>query len=259
MTTPMQPQASKRELRQKLRGRPLALFLDYDGTLTPIVDDPAAATLAPGMREVLRQLATQYTVALVSGRDLHTLRNFVQLDNVYYAGSHGFDIAGPNGLEKRNREGEACLEDLGRANAEIEAVVRGIKGCEIERKAFATAVHYRNAPETEAENIARMIGKIVARYPKLQTGGGKKVIEVRPAVDWDKGRAVLWLLQVLNLDDRRTIPIYIGDDLTDEDAFAALSGRGIAIYVGQLDRPTAAGYRLEDVRQVREFLESLLR
>ncbi len=260
MTSPIDllTTAGRTAFQRRMQDREPILFLDYDGTLTPIVNNPAAAVLEPEMRQVLRALAAQYKVALVSGRELETLRNFVQLDNVYYAGSHGFDIVGPGGLAKQHQEGERCLESLAEATAELESELKGVRGCEIEKKAFATAVHYRNVPEPQVEPVRRAVEETVRRHGKLRLGGGKKVFELRPDVDWDKGRAVLWLWQELSPQAETTMPVYIGDDLTDEDAFRALAGKGVGIYVGELERPTAASFHLTDVDQVKEFLESLL-
>ena len=101
--------------------------------------------------------------------------------------------------------------------------------------------------------LAAVAGR-AARHPELRLSGAKKVLEVRPRVEWDKGRAVLWLLQALGLDRPRVAAIYIGDDLTDEDAFAALAGRGVGIAVGREPRLTHADYALGDPREVLLFL-----
>lgn len=248
------------ELNHKLSGRAIVLFFDYDGTLTPIVKNPAAARLDPDMRRILRNLAEKYKVALVSGRDLQTLQAFVELDNVYYAGSHGFEIVGPGNLRKVNEEGEKCKHQLAQAEEELRPRLVSVAGCEIERKAFALAIHYRNVNPEEEDSVFKAVEEVADNYPKLRRGGGKKIIELQPDVEWDKGRAVLWLLDALGLDseDAPALPLYIGDDLTDEDAFKALAGRGIGVYVGDRNQPTAAEYRLADVEDVRKFLGKLV-
>ncbi|MCG5529444.1 trehalose-phosphatase [Halorhodospira halochloris] len=248
----------KRELLDRLAGEQIPLFLDYDGTLTPIVDDPSQAVLDERMRELLASLAERHSVALVSGRDLPTLQGFARLEQVYYAGSHGFDIAGPGGLKQRNAEGEACVEELDKAQAELEERLANIAGWALERKAFALAVHFRHVAEGEREQLAATVQEIVAAHPKLRLGHGKMVFELQPDVPWDKGRAVLWLLEALGLDKPGVTPLYLGDDWTDEDAFKALQGKGIGIFVGELERETAAQYQLSSVEEVKQFFELLL-
>ncbi|MBK1735255.1 trehalose-phosphatase [Halorhodospira abdelmalekii] len=242
----------------RLAGQTTPLFLDYDGTLTPIVDDPAQAVLSPQMRDVLGRLAEVHTVALVSGRDLTTLRDFVGLNSVYYAGSHGFDIAGPGDLRQRNAAGEACVAALDQAQDELQQRLGSLSGWAFERKAFALAIHYRHVAEAQRPTLTEIVQEIGARYTQLRVGKGKMVFELQPDVAWDKGRAVLWLLEALGLDRPHVTPLYFGDDWTDEDAFRALQGRGIGVFVGELERETAAEYRLASVEHVGAFFERLL-
>src|SRR5713101_3770575 len=124
------------------RGKRFAVFLDYDGTLTPIVDHPEDAWLSDSMRQVLRELAARVPVAILSGRDLDDVRRRVDLDGIVYAGSHGFDIAGPRGLRKQ--VATECLPKLDIAEKELHEALDGIPGARVERKHFSIAVHYRN-------------------------------------------------------------------------------------------------------------------
>ncbi len=245
-------------LQARLRGRRNPLFLDYDGTLTPIVDNPEEARLDPAMRAALEQLAADRPVALVSGRDLQTLQAFVGLESVYYAGSHGFEIVGPGGIHHRHEAAEAGLGSLETAARALDEALAYIPGTTLERKRFALAVHYRNVAPGAQADVATRVNEVVAQHPDLRRGIGKKVFELQPDVEWDKGRAVLWLLETLGLDGDDALPLYLGDDWTDEDAFRALQGRGAGIFVGELDRPTAAEYRLGGVHEVRAFFELLL-
>ena len=247
------------ELRTRIDGRATPLFLDYDGTLTPIVDNPAEARLDPAMHAALEQLAARHTVALVSGRDLQALQAFVGLESVYYAGSHGFEIVGPGGVHRCNEEAEAGLDALAAAVEELDDALAAVEGTLLERKRFALAVHYRSTPEDQIEQVRAAVDEVLERHPQLRCGPGKCVFELQPDVAWDKGRAVLWLLEALSLNNGDTLPIYIGDDWTDEHAFRALEGRGVGIFVGEPDRATAADYRVADVAAVRRFFEQLLR
>jgi trehalose-phosphatase len=245
------------ELAARLGGRRLVVFLDYDGTLTPIVDDPAAATLSSAARAAVEGLARRVPVAVVSGRDLDDVRARVGLEGVYYAGSHGFDIAGP-GVREQNRAGTAALPALDAAEASVRRRLAGVAGAQVERKRFSIAVHYRRV--RAAQDVAQVkeaVAAAAAEHPTLRRATGKKVLELQPAADWDKGRAVLWLLSQLTRDGDEALPLYIGDDTTDEDAFRALADRGVSVLVADAARPTAAGYVLADPERVRRLLQRL--
>jgi trehalose-phosphatase len=251
------PSALAPEITVCLRARPIALFLDYDGTLTPIVDDPAQATLPPETLQALTSVAERYPVAVISGRDVADVRRMVGVERIHYAGSHGFDIAAPGGRRVEHPQGRSRLPALDGAERELDQEVRAIPGARVERKRFAIAVHYRLVDEDHLPSLEHAVVRAAARQPGLRTSGGKKVWELRPDVDWDKGKAVLWLLQALALDGDATTPIYIGDDVTDEDAFAAIRGRGLGIVVEAGNRRTAAGAALRDPAEVTAFLDHL--
>ncbi len=233
----------------------LAVFLDYDGTLTPIVSRPEQAVLSDSMRAVLRALATKLPVAVLSGRDLDDVRRRVDIDGIIYAGSHGFDIAGPRGL--RRQMATAFLPNLDLAEKELHDVLHGIPGARVERKHFSVAAHYRNVRENDVPKVERAVGKVAARHRELRRIDGKKVYELLPGVDWDKGKAVLWLVQTLGFKGENVRPIYIGDDSTDEDAFRALGQEGAGILVSEQSQPTTANYSLKDPAEVEHFLRAL--
>lgn len=234
--------------------RGLALFLDYDGTLTPIVERPEDAVLADETRAVLRKLAQRHTVAIVSGRDLQDVRQRVGIDGLHYAGSHGFDIAGPRGSHA-HEAARASAPQLAAAAADVERETARLAGVQVERKRFAVAVHFRRARVADAKVVEAAVERALARHPGLRKSGGKKIFELRPDVDWDKGRAVLWLIEELKLE--HALPVYIGDDDTDEDAFRALAGRGVGIAVHDGPQVTAAQYALRDPDEVRALLAGL--
>jgi trehalose 6-phosphate phosphatase len=234
--------------------RSLSIFLDYDGTLTPIVSQPDQAMLLDSTREILRTLAAKVPVAILSGRELKDVRKRVAVDEIVYAGSHGFDIAGPRGL--RRQEAAEFLPVLDLAEKELREKLDGIPGALIERKRFSIAAHYRNVNESDFPKLERGVSEITGQYRELRTVDGKKVYELLPNIDWDKGKAVLWLLEKLGLE--RSNPIYIGDDRTDEDAFRALEQRGIGILVSEEPRPTAANYSLRNPTEVERFLHELV-
>ena len=236
-------------------GRP-AVFLDYDGTLTPIVSHPEDASLSDSMRQTLRSLAARLPVAILSGRDLDDVRGRVLVDGIVYAGSHGFDIAGAGGL--RRELGDAYLPVLDAAENELREALDDIAGAQLERKHFSVAAHYRNVNENDAGRVALAVHAVAAKHGQLRRIDGKKVYELLPDIDWSKGKAVLWLLETLEVDRGKALPIYIGDDRTDEDAFCTLEKRGIGILVGEQPQATAASYWLKNPDEVECFLRELI-
>ena len=236
-------------------GDRLAVFLDYDGTLTPIVSHPQDAWLSDSMRQTLHALAARVPVGILSGRDLDDVRGRVLVDGIVYAGSHGFDIAGAGGL--RRELGDAYLPVLDAAEMELREALDEIPGAQLERKHFSVAAHYRNVTENDAFRVAQAVDTVAARHRELRRIDGKKVYELLPDIDWDKGKAVLWLLEALEVERGKVLPIYIGDDRTDEDAFRALEKRGITILVSDQPQVTAASYGLHNPEEVEEFLQKI--
>ena len=236
-------------------GDRLAVFLDYDGTLTPIVSHPEDAWLSDSMQQTLRLLAARVPVAILSGRDLDDVRGRVYVDGIVYAGSHGFDIAGAGGL--RRQLGTEYLSVLDTAERELREALDEIPGAQLERKHFSLAAHYRNVEENDAFRVALAVDAVAARHRELRRIDGKKVYELLPDIDWDKGKAVLWLLDTLGLAKGNVLPIYIGDDSTDEDAFRALKGHGVGILVSDESQATSATYSLKNPAEVESFLRVL--
>jgi alpha,alpha-trehalase len=254
------PSATDRigEILLRPEDRKTALFLDYDGTLTPIVERPEQADLSPEMRAILKELAGRCTVAIVSGRGLKDVQERVALDNLYYAGSHGFEIDGPGQDRIRNERGSEALPALNAAENELRSRLADIHGALVERKKYSLAVHYRRVAPEQAETVANTVDEILEGHDGLRKGHGKKVFELQPDVDWDKGRAVLWLMERLGLHSEAVRPIYIGDDVTDEDAFRVLQEQGVGIVVhGGEERTSYARYGLVDPEEVLTFLENL--
>lgn len=246
------------EISGRLAGKHLALFLDYDGTLTPIVSQPEDALLSEDMRGVLRDLASLCTVAIVSGRDRKDVEPLVDLDGLVYAGSHGFDIKGPDGLRLEHEGGRECLPDLERAERELKGRLDGVSGARVERKRYAIANHYRNVADDDVPRVEQAVSEVAEMHERLRISSGKKVLELRPDLAWDKGRAVLWLLEALKLDGEAVLPFYIGDDVTDEDAFDVLAERGVGVLVGSPAYKTNASYGLRNTAEVRQFLQALI-
>jgi alpha,alpha-trehalase len=238
-----------------IAGREPLVCLDYDGTLSEIVSDPDIATLVDGAAKALEQVAARCPVAILSGRDLGDIRDRVGLPGIWYAGSHGFELVAPDGNYHQNEAATASVPLLESAARGIQEDLKQIPGAHVEHKRFAVAVHYRNV-------MPERIGEIIATAHRhgqrhgLRVTGGRKVVELRPNIDWDKGTALAWISDRIHLAGC-VVPIYVGDDLTDENAFDAIRFNGIGIVVRHNedgDRPTAASFTLRNPNEVSEFL-----
>ncbi len=245
------------DIKSRIGTRRLAVFLDYDGTLTPIVARPDLAVLSDSMRSTLRTLARACTVVIVSGRERGNVADLVDLEEIVYAGSHGFDIVGPEGTEIQHEEGEAFVPEVKRAATEIGHRVAGIEGVLVEDKKLALAVHFRLVKPQDVPRVEEAVDAVMAQHPLLRKTGGKKVFELRPNIDWDKGKAVLWLLEALELEGDEVLPIYIGDDETDFDAFRALRGKGLSFLVAEQPLDGAADYLLRNPQEAETLLAAL--
>jgi len=232
-------------------GQPV-VFSDYDGTLTPIVAKPELAVLDNAMREALSALARECPVGIISGRALADVKALVDLDNLYFAGNHGLEVAGPSGSALVATRGEEYVAELVEVQHELADLLADISGVLVEDKRLSVSVHYRLVPPGDVDGVEQTVDAVLSRHTGLRKHVGKKVFEIRPAIEWHKGYVVNWLLELLDI--AHVIPIYLGDDVTDEDAFRAVAHAGIAIYIGDAGNDSAARYALRNPDEVRQFL-----
>jgi trehalose 6-phosphate phosphatase len=254
------------ELTRHLGGRRPAVFLDHDGTLTPIVDRPEDAVISESMRAVVRGLAQRCPVCVVSGRDRRVVQDLMGVEDLIVAGSHGFDIWSPTEGTLEHEAGADFGELIERVTERVREEAAAIEGSLVEPKKASVALHYRLVAEADRPAIKPIVDRVLAEHPgELKVTPGKMVYEIQPKLDWDKGKAVLFLLKALGLDGDDVVPLYLGDDITDEDAFRALSDKGIGIFVGQADDPevggrgTSAAFVLVSIEEVKRFLDTLAR
>ncbi|MEC7838461.1 MAG: trehalose-phosphatase [Chlamydiota bacterium] len=248
---------SIKEIKQLIKGKQVAVFLDYDGTMTPIVSRPDLAILSEEMRETLQNLIDVHTVAIISGRDCLDVQNLVGLDGIFYAGSHGNDIRGPGRENFQNNEAESFVSSINEAEKELRDRLSHIDGALIERKKYGVAAHYRLVDKGLVNEFKKIVEEVHHKHTNLRQTTGKKVIELLPKINWNKGKALLWLLSCLQLDREAVIPFYIGDDVTDEDAFKVLINKGVGVAVQDVPKSTFAKYTLKDPSAVQKFLQLL--
>lgn len=244
----------------RLAAVPQVLLLsDYDGTLSPIVARPELAVLPPETRQALAGLSAhpRFRVGIVSGRGLSDLRERVDLPGIIYAGNHGLEIAFANQafIHPRAANLRPVLE---RAALDLRERLDTYGGVIVEDKGMTLSVHYRQASPEAIPEIRHAFDEVIsAASPEdIRVTQGKMVLEVRPNIQWGKGQAIG---KVLETASRDTLPIFFGDDLTDEDGFQVVQdANGIAVFVGPARQPTRAAYRVDSPREVAETLRLLL-
>jgi trehalose-phosphatase len=232
------------------------LLLDYDGTLTPIADRPDLAVLPPETRDLLRDLSRheRFVLGIISGRSLADITAMVNIDGLIYAGNHGLEISGP-GMDYVHPEASQLGGDLSEVYSQLRCSLAHLPGVLVEHKGLTLTVHYRMAPEPAAAEVEAAVAAIAG--PSVESGRfnitrGKEVVEVRPAVPWHKGKAISKLQAAY---PQATLPVFFGDDLTDEDGFAVVQDAGgLAVFVGPARTPTCALHRLDSPQEVAETL-----
>ncbi|MBI3998016.1 MAG: bifunctional alpha,alpha-trehalose-phosphate synthase (UDP-forming)/trehalose-phosphatase [Armatimonadetes bacterium] len=240
----------------------IAVLLDFDGTLVPIADRPQDVVLTPAMRGRLARLSAspRCVAGVISGRALEDLRARVGLPDLLYAGNHGLELAGP-GRTMVHRDAAVAQDLIARVCARLRERLRDIEGVMIEDKGITATVHYRLVQRGEIERVQReVMEELAGTLPgRLITRQGKMALEIRPDLDWHKGKAARWLLAGVlgeEWEDRAAV-IYAGDDSTDEDAFATLAPIGITIRVGPGSPVTAARYVVRDTDEMGRLLDAL--
>nr|UBY08088.1 TPP7 [Oryza officinalis]UBY08091.1 TPP7 [Oryza officinalis] len=254
------------------KGKQIVMFLDYDGTLSPIVDDPDAAFMSETMRMAVRSVAKHFPTAIVSGRCRDKVFEFVKLAELYYAGSHGMDIKGPASRHAAAKSpphnkgvlfqpASEFLPMIEQVHERLEQATRSIPGAKVENNKFCVSVHFRCVDEKSWGALAETVRRVMREFPRLRLSQGRMVFEVRPTIKWDKGKALEFLLDSLGFADcSDVLPVYIGDDRTDEDAFKVLRrrGQGVGILVSKHPKETSASFSLQEPAEVMEFLLRLV-
>lgn len=262
------------------KGQKIVVFLDYDGTLSNIAPNPEEAFMTNKMRVALLEVARCFPTAIISGRCRNKVYDFVRLDNVYYAGSHGLDIAAPlqslkygdpkhqnKVVDKKGNEvvlfqpAQKYLPEIQKMRGVLNEKTKSLKGVVIEDNKFCISVHFRHVCNEDFYLLEGQVKSVLQEYQDFRLSKGKMVFEIRPDIEWDKGHALEYLLETLGFSSTSDVlPIYIGDDRTDEDAFKVMRnrGQGYPIVVSSAPKDTMASYSLRDPTEVNKFLLRLV-
>ena len=232
----------------------LFLFLDYDGTLTPIVSRPELALCPSEVKRHLEKLRDLpgVSLAIISGRSIEDVREKVGVSGIVYVGNHGLEIENPTGGHKKILV-SARKKELKRITQNLQNSLEKIPGILFEDKGPILSVHYRNVPQKFFAKVPQIVGAELQQWRnRWKMASGKMVLEIRPNINFDKGKAVKEFLR--SFPPLELLPIYLGDDQTDEDAFRVLKGKGISIFVGMGKLSSGADFFLKSPDEVQEFL-----
>jgi len=239
--------------------RSIILLLDYDGTLVPIKNKPSLAVLSASMQKLLKKLAahSNFSVILVTGRSSLDIKKRIGIKNIIYVSNHGFQISGDR-IKWIHPDVKRSLSILKKIFLLLNNALKSFPETFVEDKKLTLSVHFRN----ERNNLIPLVKKIVATciqpfQENIIKTTGKKVIEIRPSINWNKGKAILKILALLQHRKNKNSIICIGDDKTDEDAFRALRNKAITVHIGS-NLNTQAHYYLHNTKQVKTFLETIL-
>lgn len=255
---------SKRgEIERLFKKRFILILLDFDGTLSTISQEPSKAIITKATKELLRRLSgiLFYKLAIISGRSLEDIQKKVGLADIIYVGNHGLELKGPK-IKFTAPISAKYRVVLKQIKDELRKNLSGIKGFLLEDKGLSLSLHYRLVKNDDLPRLKTIFHEATATYlakGKIKKKNGKKVFEIAPPIDWDKGKVALWLIarQQFREGQNKVLPIYIGDDVTDEDAFRALRGRGLTVFVGKPKR-SYAQYYLKNPKEVIKFLQAIL-
>ena len=247
-------------LRKKIENKPLYLMLDFDGTLAAIRRDPDKAHLSAGTVQTLKDArACGIDLSIISGRSLKDIRKRVGIKGITYAGNHGLEIHGP-GFNFVTPQGAKIKKIMDHIAKEFKKEFRETKGVIIEHKGLTVSVHYRMVAKCREDIVKEILNGVTDPYVAkklVAITSGKKIWEVRPPVKWDKGKTALFLIKKKRKTAKGLLPIYLGDDRTDEDAFKAIGKGGICVFVGNPGR-SAAPYYLKGSVEVRGFIRRII-
>jgi len=217
-------------------------FFDFDGTLAEIVPTPEEAGLKPIARHVIMELAAKFPIGIISGRKLNELRKLVGIKGIFYSGNHGVEIEGPGVkfVEPNSAKSSGYIISLGQKIRKALSQYHP----RINLKKYSVSIHYRTVDPAKVKQLLAELDKIISGpvcAGRIDVFHGKKVVEIKAPVDWDKGKAIELILKKIG---KQGTPVFFGDDTTDEYGFKKVNElNGLSVFVGKRQRRTAAKYR----------------
>lgn len=242
---------------RKINNKNIFLFLDYDGTLVSIKKTPVLAKLPLSVKSILLSLVKNkdIKICIISGRALKDIKKLVSIRKIIYVANHGMIISYNNKIIYKKNLSELLKKKINELKIIIKKNLSDINGILFEDKGEIFSIHYRMVLPKKHELVIKKIKKIINEFKKyIILKYGKKIIEIFPLVDINKGRAVKWILKRFDRN-KKFYPVYIGDDLTDEYAFKVLKKKGLTICVGR--KKTFAEYYVKNVEEVKCILKNI--
>ena len=244
---------------QIARSSGVLLMLDFDGTLSPIAPTPKKAVLPPAVKAELKKISSILPAIIISGRSLRDIKNKIKIKGLHYAGNHGseWQIGG----KKTNyfpgaKPARGIVKKI--AN-KLEPLAQNYPGVLLENKNLSISIHYRKIDPLLISKFKKDVEKITKPLIKiyhLRILKGKKVTELRPYLNWNKGKFALFVRRLFEKKlKRKLLPLYVGDDITDEDAFSVLK-KDITVRVGQI-KNSQGRYYIKSPGQIKRFMRWL--
>lgn len=252
------------KMRSKIETSHVYFMLDFDGTLADIRRDPEKVVLSENTRDTLLEAVKTdgISVAVISGRSRKDIMTRVGVRGIAYIGNHGFEADIPE-FDAVRKKARSCVRVMNSIYSKLKRDCKGLVGVIVENKTFTLSMHYRMASPPDSRKAVTTFKSLTAPYVsagKIKITSGKKIMEIRPKVEWDKGRAAAIIVSKKNKEKGKDIlPIYIGDDITDESAFRAVGKRGITIFVGRPNITSSAEYYLRGIREVAGIVRSAVK
>jgi len=246
------------EIKSRIKDKDVFLFFDLDGTLAPIRKKPSDVKLSESVRDLLKKAKKikGISLAIISGRDIKSLKKIVGINGIIYSGNHGMELE-KNGRRKVLSNNRTFVKALAEIRKVLKKYLKIYNGIIIEDKVLTLSVHYRMADQKTVKEIRKTFDAVISPYisgKNIAVFNGKKVWEIRPANTYNKGKIVKILLG----KDKKTTPIYFGDDVTDEDAFKAIKRKGIGVKVGKCTCKSFADFYTKNIRDVRKALKKII-
>lgn len=237
-----------------IKDKNILLFFDFDGTLVPIRKNPDDCYLSDNLRNSLNELKDKIKIGIISGRDLEDLKKRISLEGIYYGGIHGLQIEGLD-VKYTHPDAQKLKPYIDEVYVKVKNLSEEFEGALVEKKSFSFTLHYRQVDSKLRKELKRLFFEVSSSFIEkgLKILSGKMVFEVLPAIEWDKGKAVSFIMKSFN---KKFSPIFIGDDLTDETVFNEIKDKGITVKIG-FSKNTMAKYFLRNQTEVYKFIKTI--